>query len=209
VGQRMQSALGIPPQHDRAQQTLVRQALAPAWDAQLSPHTSGFRPGRAGWDAIAAICHGITFRPQYALKVDIAKGVDRLCHDALLVKTPAAPVIRRQLNAWRKAGIMEENRLFPTTAGTPQGGSISPVLALIALHGMDEAITHGNGYAPFWSSGRRSDPCATRRVLCTVMKHLSPVRGRQAYPPSLEAEQPPGEGSPGETMGSTGGVAHP
>ncbi len=66
-----------------------------------------------------------------------------------------------------------------------------------------------NHHAPFWNSGRRSDPCATRRVLCMVVKHLSPVRGRQAYPPSLEAEQPPGEGSPGETMGSTGVVAHP
>jgi RNA-directed DNA polymerase len=73
--------------------------------------------------------------------VDIAKCFDRICHDALLAKTQAPPVIRRQLKAWLKAGILEENRLFPTTAGTPQGGSISPLLALSALHGMDEAIT--------------------------------------------------------------------
>jgi RNA-directed DNA polymerase len=58
-----------------------------------------------------------------------------------LAKTPASPLIRRQLKAGLKAGIMEENQLLPTTAGTPQGGSISPLLALIALHGMDEAIT--------------------------------------------------------------------
>jgi RNA-directed DNA polymerase len=133
--------LGIPTQHNRAQQTLVRQALEPEWDAKLSPQTYGFRPGRSCWDAIQAIFNGIKFRPQFALKVDIAKCFDRICHEALLAKTQTTLVIRRQLKAWLKAGIMEDHQLLPTEAGTPQGGSISPLLALIALHGMDEAIT--------------------------------------------------------------------
>ena len=133
--------LGIPTQRDRAQQTLVRQALEPEWEAKLSSQTYGFRPGRSCWDAIEAIFHGIKFRPQYALKVDIAKCFDRICHDALLAKTQAVPMIRRQLKAWLNAGIMEDHQFFPTRAGTPQGGSCSPLLALIALHGMDEAIT--------------------------------------------------------------------
>ena len=51
------------------------------------------------------------------------------------------PSIRRQLKAWLKAGILEDGHFSPTTAGTPQGGSCSPLLALIALHGMDQAIT--------------------------------------------------------------------
>ena len=135
--------LGIPTQHERARQTLVRQALEPEWEAKLSPHTYGFRPGRSCWDAIAAIFTGIIFRPQYALKVDIAKCFDRICHEALLAKTHAPPVIRRQLKAWLNAGILQDGHLVPTTAGTPQGGSISPLLALIALHGLDEAITKG------------------------------------------------------------------
>ena len=62
-------------------------------------------------------------------------------HDALLAKTQASPAIRRQLKAWLKAGVLENGHFAPTTAGTPQGGTISPLLALIALHGMDEAIT--------------------------------------------------------------------
>jgi RNA-directed DNA polymerase len=41
--------LGIPTQHDRARQTLVRQALEPEWEAKLSPQTYGFRPGRSCW----------------------------------------------------------------------------------------------------------------------------------------------------------------
>ena len=133
--------LGIPTQSDRARQTLVRQALEPEWEAKLAPHTYGFRPGRSCWDAIATIFLRIRFRPQYALKVDIAKCFDRICHTALLAKTQASPGIRRQIKAWLKAGSMEDGQLLPTTAGTPQGGTISPLLALIALHGMDEAIT--------------------------------------------------------------------
>jgi RNA-directed DNA polymerase len=133
--------LGIPTQFERARQTLVRQALEPEWEAKLSPQTYGFRPGRSCWDAIEAIFNRISARPQYALKADIQKCFDRIDHDALLAKTQTSPVIRRQLKAWLKAGILEDNHLSPTTAGTPQGGSISPLLALIALHGMDEAIT--------------------------------------------------------------------
>jgi RNA-directed DNA polymerase len=133
--------LGIPTQHDRAQQTIVRQALEPEWEAKLSAHTYGFRPGRSCWEAIEAIFHRITFRPQYVLKVDIAKCFDRINHEALLAKTQASPALRRQLKAWLKAGVLEDGHFAPTAAGTPQGGTISPLLALIALHGMDEAIT--------------------------------------------------------------------
>ena len=134
--------LGIPTQADRARQTVVRQALEPEWEAKLSPHTYGFRPGRSCHDAIEAIFTSIRFRPQYALKVDIAKCFDRIDHAALLAKIQVSPWIRRQLKAWLKAGILEDGHLAPTTAGTPQGGTSSPLLALIALHGMDKAITH-------------------------------------------------------------------
>src|SRR5215510_6108083 len=115
--------LGIPTQADRARQTLVRQALEPAWEATLSPHTYGFRPGRSCWDAIEAIFNSIRFRPQYALKVDIAQCFDRIDHAALLAKTQVSPCLRRQRKAWLHAGILEDGHLVPTTAGTPQGGT--------------------------------------------------------------------------------------
>ena len=56
--------LGIPTQQERARQTFVRHALEPAWEAKLSPHTYGFRPGRSCWDAIGAIFNQIRYRPQ-------------------------------------------------------------------------------------------------------------------------------------------------
>jgi RNA-directed DNA polymerase len=63
--------LGVPTLHDRARQTLVRPALEPEWEAKLSAHFYGFRPGRSCWDAIAAVFQRIKFRPQYMLKVDM------------------------------------------------------------------------------------------------------------------------------------------
>lgn len=50
------------------------------------------------------------------------------------------PSLRRQIRAWLKAGVMDGKNLFPTNEGTPQGGVISPLLANVALHGMEELI---------------------------------------------------------------------
>jgi RNA-directed DNA polymerase len=77
----------------------------------------------------------------------MAQCFDRIDPQALLAKGQAPPRIRRQLQAWLKAGILEEGHLAPTTAGTPQGGSGSPLLALIARHGMDKAITRVSPHA--------------------------------------------------------------
>ena len=110
--------LGIPTQFERARQTLVRQALEPEWEARLSAHFYGFRPGRSCWDAIAAVFHRIKFRPQHLLKVDISKCFDRIDHSALLAKLQAPPGIRRQIRAWLRSGIMEADTFTPTTAGT-------------------------------------------------------------------------------------------
>jgi RNA-directed DNA polymerase len=99
-GRPEQRPLGMPTQHARARQTWVRQGLEPEWDAQWSPHTSGCRPGRSCWEAIAAVCHRLTFRPQSLLKVEIAQGFDRMDHAAFLAQLHAPPDLRRQVRAW-------------------------------------------------------------------------------------------------------------
>jgi RNA-directed DNA polymerase len=146
----------------------MRQALEPEWEAKLAPHTYGFRPGRSCWDAIEAIFRCITFQPQYALKVDMAKCFDRIHHDALLAKMQAASGLRRQVKAWLQAGIMEDERLFPTPAGTPQGGTISPLLALIALHGMEKALTDVYPHAQVIAY---ADDCAVLHEDRHVLEH--------------------------------------
>ena len=132
--------LGIPTMKDRALQALVKLALEPEWEARFEPNSCGFRPGRSCLDAVEAIFKAIKQKPKYVLDADIAKCFDRINHETLLNKLNTFPTIRRQVRAWLKAGVMDDKQLFPTSEGTPQGGVISPLLANIALHGMEERV---------------------------------------------------------------------
>jgi RNA-directed DNA polymerase len=132
--------LGIPTMYDRTLQALLKMVLEPEWEARFEPNSFGFRPGRSCHDAIEAIFLSIRSRPKFVLDADISKCFDRIDHEALLRKVNTSPTIRRQVRAWLKAGVMDKGQLFPTSEGTPQGGVISPLLANIALHGMEERI---------------------------------------------------------------------
>jgi len=125
---------------DRAAQALAKLAVEPEWEARFEPNSYGSRPGRSCHDAIEAIFAAIHYKPKYVLDADIAKCFDRINHDALLAKLRTFPAMRRAIRAWLKAGVMEGRDLFPTTEGTPQGGVISPLLANIALHGLEDLI---------------------------------------------------------------------
>ena len=132
--------LGIPTMYDRALQALVKLALEPEWEAKFEPNSYGFRPGRSCHDAIEAIFNAIRYKPKFVLDADIAKCFDKINHQALLKKMNTYPKLRRQINAWLKAGVVDNRVLFPTEEGTPQGGVISPLLANVALHGMEEIL---------------------------------------------------------------------
>jgi RNA-directed DNA polymerase len=132
--------LGIPVMQERATQALVKLALEPEWEARFEPNSYGFRPGRSTHDAIEAIYTTINQKPKFVLDADIAKCFDRINHTALLKKLHTYPTLRRVIKAWLKAGVMDGGKLFPTEEGTPQGGVVSPLLANIALHGLETAI---------------------------------------------------------------------
>jgi len=132
--------LGIPVMHDRATQALVKLALEPEWEAKFEPNSFGFRPGRSVHDAIETIFNATRYKGKYVLDADIAKCFDRIDHDALLNKLHTLPYLRRLIKGWLKAGVMDGGKVSPTTEGTPQGGVISPLLANVALHGMENLI---------------------------------------------------------------------
>src|SRR4028118_236269 len=132
--------LGIPTMKDRALQALVKLVLEPEWEARFEPNSYGFRAGRSCHDAIEAIYASIHCKSKFVLDADIAKCFDRIDHEALLNKLNTFPTLRRQIRAWLKAGVMDNMQYFDTSEGTPQGGVISPLLANIALHGMEERI---------------------------------------------------------------------
>jgi len=147
-GTEEQRPLGIPTMADRASQALLKLALEPEWEAKFEPNSYGFRPGRSAHDAIEAIHNALRWKAKYVLDADIAKCFDRISQEALLQKLNTTPTFRRALRAWLKAGVMEGTTLFPTEAGTPQGGVISPLLANVALHGLETRITAA---FPEWS----------------------------------------------------------
>ncbi len=139
AGTKEQRPLGIPTMQDRAAQALLKLALEPEWEAVFEPNSYGFRPGRSAHDAIGALYKSL-LQAKFVLDADIAKCFDRIDHKALLQKLNTTPTFRRAIRAWLKAGVMDGPTLFPTEEGTPQGGVISPLLANIALHGLEEAV---------------------------------------------------------------------
>jgi RNA-directed DNA polymerase len=133
--------LGIPTMLERAKQALVKLALEPAWEAVFEPNSYGFRPGRSCHDAIGAIFLGIRYKPKFVFDADIKGCFDTINHQALLEKLDSYPKLTHLIKGWLKAGVMEGVDFTPTEKGVPQGGVISPLLANIALHGMEREIT--------------------------------------------------------------------
>ena len=132
--------MGIPVLHDRAAQALVKLSLEPEWEARFEPNSYGFRPGRSAHDARQALFGAIRYKPKFVLDADIAKCFDRIDQTALVEKMHTFPTLKRVIHGWLKAGVMDGPDLFPTDKGTPQGGVVSPLLANIALHGLETAI---------------------------------------------------------------------
>lgn len=138
--------LGIPTIQDRAKQALAKFALEPQWEASFEPNSYGFRPARCAHDAIEAIFLGLRHgTPKWVYDADISKCFDRINHSALLTKLNTFPGMEKQIKAWLKAGIMEgysnnTKEILAPTMGTPQGGVISPLLANIALHGLENHL---------------------------------------------------------------------
>jgi RNA-directed DNA polymerase len=131
--------LGIPTMRDRAMQALYLLALDPIAETLADPNSYGFRTHRAPADAIEQ-CFTVLAKkasPRWVLEGDIRACFDELSHDWLLAHIPMDKVI---LHKWLKAGYMEGNVLHPTDAGTPQGGICSPVIANLALDGLEARL---------------------------------------------------------------------
>src|SRR5713101_9900822 len=128
--------LGIPTMMDRAKQARAKMALEPEWEAVFEPNSYGFRPGRSCHDAIEHI-HTAMRKEKYILEADIKGCFDNIAHKALLDKVND-PELRPTLKKWLKAGVIDQDIFQETEQGTPQGGVLSPLLANIALHGLEE-----------------------------------------------------------------------
>jgi RNA-directed DNA polymerase len=133
--------LGIPTILDRCLQARVKNALEPSWEARFEGSSYGFRPGRSCHDAIARVyCYARTNkRKKWVVDADIKGAFDHIDH-AYLLQTIGEIPGRELIKQWLKAGYVDKGVFRETDEGTPQGGVISPLLANIALHGMEMAL---------------------------------------------------------------------
>lgn len=131
--------LGIPTMKDRAMQALYLLALEPIAETTADTRSYGFRKERSAHDAIER-CFTILApkrSAQWILEGDIKACFDTISHNWLLANIPMEKEILRK---WLEAGYMEQGQLFPTIEGTPQGGIASPVLANMALDGLEALL---------------------------------------------------------------------
>jgi len=130
--------IGIPTFEDKVLQRAVAMVMEAVYEQDFLDCSYGFRPGRSAHDALEALWKGLMdMRGGWVLDLDISKFFDSLDHRKLreiLDKRVCDGVIRRAIDKWLKAGVMENGQVERPVSGTPQGGVISPILANIYLH---------------------------------------------------------------------------
>ena len=139
-GRNEKRPLGIPTMYDRALQAVVKATIEPEWEAVFEPNSYGFRPGRSCHDAIRQIKNCLHSKAKFVLDADIAKCFDCINHEKLLQKLNIKGKVRQQIKSWLKSGVIDQGAFTATSEGTPQGGVISPLLANVALHGLEERV---------------------------------------------------------------------
>ena len=129
--------LGVPTVADRVAQTVVASVLEARVEAIFHPDSYGYRPGRSALDAVA-VCRQRCWKTGWVLDVDIRKFFDSVDHDLMLKAVRAHTDLQwvvLYVQRWLSAPLRRpDGTLQARDRGTPQGSSVSPVLANLFLH---------------------------------------------------------------------------
>jgi RNA-directed DNA polymerase len=140
--------LGIPVVKDRIVQTAVKLVIEPIFEAVFQPASYGFRPGRGCRDALGEVQGLLTDGHTFVVDADFASYFDTIPHDRLMRRVEeriSDGRVLALLRSWLKQDILREMERWTPTQGTPQGAVISPLLANIYLHPLDELMS-ARGY---------------------------------------------------------------
>ena len=137
--------LGIPTVRDRIVQQALLQVLGPVFEAKFSSRSHGFRPGRGCASALDVVDRAIRHGYQWVVDADVRAFFDSVDHATLLTllnEEVADGTVLRLIRRILKAGVVEPgaDETEPTELGTPQGGPLSPLLANVYLHRLDEQM---------------------------------------------------------------------
>lgn len=135
--------LGIPTVKDRIVQTAMRKVLEPIFEREFHPHSYGFRPGRGCKDALRHVQRRLDGGATWVVDADIQSYFDTIPHQSLMAEVKRRVADGRVLNlvaCYLTQGVLDGAEQWTPEAGTPQGAVISPLLANLYLHPVDEAM---------------------------------------------------------------------
>lgn len=166
--------LGIPTVKDRIVQTAMKFVLEPIFETTFRPTSYGFRPGRGCRDALREVAQLIADGHTFVVDADLASYFDTIPHEPLMRQVERRVSdgrILALLRSWLAQDILREMERWTPTTGTPQGAVISPLLANIYLHPLDELMA-AHGYRMVRYADDFVVLCTSREQATAALAHI-------------------------------------
>ncbi|MGA2262485.1 MAG: group II intron reverse transcriptase/maturase, partial [Acidobacteriota bacterium] len=186
--------LGLPSIRDKVVQEALRSLMEPIFEIEFLDGSHGFRPERSTDTACQQLEVTLGAGKEWVVDADITGYFDNIDHERLLEEVNrriADGKVLKLIRAFLEAGVMEEMKVRYATTGTPQGGVISPLLANIFLHAMDEQlqargiswVRYADDFLLLCGTGEEAESAmgAVKEILDGMKLSLSPEKSRISH----------------------------